>query len=182
MYFGSAPNLPRQFVVKRGIAMAAKRTMHVITPEMNPAAELYSVPNAVMSSLYRYSSHFLLSSFLKYMASLRLQRSTRLFLNHSQSLTSTLKLTHIRLFSLTTSFKMPEAPVTAYNWKIKPQDHTNKHGGSKGLDAEMDPPANWSELEHWTDDGKPYLVEYEGRGLLKDKAALITGGDSGIGR
>lgn len=38
-----------------------------------------------------------------------------------------------------------------------------------------------TQLEFWTDDGKPYLQEYEGRGLLKDKAVLITGGDSGIG-
>jgi enoyl-[acyl-carrier-protein] reductase (NADH) len=29
---------------------------------------------------------------------------------------------------------------------------------------------------------EPYLQEYQGRGLLKDKAGLITGGDSGIGR
>ena len=38
-------------------------------------------------------------------------------------------------------------------------------------------------LQFWDDEGKnPYLVEYEGRGLLKGKTALITGGDSGIGR
>lgn len=38
-------------------------------------------------------------------------------------------------------------------------------------------------MEYWDDEGtKPYLKEYEGRGLLKDKAVLITGGDSGIGR
>lgn len=40
----------------------------------------------------------------------------------------------------------------------------------------------WTQLEFWTDDGKPYFYEYEGRGLLKDKAVLVTGGDSGIGR
>ncbi|KKY16664.1 putative short chain dehydrogenase reductase family protein [Phaeomoniella chlamydospora] len=35
----------------------------------------------------------------------------------------------------------------------------------------------------WDDEGKkPYLQEYQGRNLLKNKAALITGGDSGIGR
>ena len=39
------------------------------------------------------------------------------------------------------------------------------------------------EPRFWDDEGtKPFLKEYEGRGLLKDKAALITGGDSGIGR
>lgn len=40
-------------------------------------------------------------------------------------------------------------------------------------------------LQFWdtsSKDPKPYLREYEGRGLLKDKKALITGGDSGIGR
>lgn len=37
--------------------------------------------------------------------------------------------------------------------------------------------------QFWDDEGvKPYLQEYRGTGLLKDKAALITGGDSGIGR
>lgn len=46
----------------------------------------------------------------------------------------------------------------------------------------MNPPGNWTQMECYTDDGKPYLKEYEGRGLLQDKAVLITGGDSGIGR
>lgn len=74
----------------------------------------------------------------------------------------------------------PKAPPTAYPAdELKPQDQE----GSKGLDAELDPIANWTQLEFWDDDGtSPYLKEYEGRGLLKDKAVLITGGDSGIGR
>lgn len=38
------------------------------------------------------------------------------------------------------------------------------------------------QLERWTREGKPYLEEYVGKGLLKGKAAIITGGDSGIGR
>ena len=72
-----------------------------------------------------------------------------------------------------------EAPLTAYPWKIPPQDQE----GSKGLDSQLDPPANWTQLEFWDDDGtKPYLQEYKGQGLLKDKAVLITGADSGIGR
>lgn len=72
-----------------------------------------------------------------------------------------------------------EAPITAYpSTSIKPQ---NQEGGP-GLDKNMDPYANWTQLEFWNDDGKPYLKEYEGRGLLAGKAALITGGDSGIGR
>jgi len=74
---------------------------------------------------------------------------------------------------------MPDGPVTAYpSTELKPQDQT----GGPGLDSKLDPYANWTQLEHWDDDGKPYLKEYEGRGLLKDKAVLITGGDSGIGR
>ncbi|KAK4539833.1 hypothetical protein LTR36_010294 [Oleoguttula mirabilis] len=75
--------------------------------------------------------------------------------------------------------KASEEPVTAYPWKeLKPQ---NQEGGP-GLDSELDPPANFTQLEYWDDKEKPTLVEYEGRGLLKDKAVLITGADSGIGR
>lgn len=40
----------------------------------------------------------------------------------------------------------------------------------------------FTKLEYWSQDGEPYLKEYEGRGLLTDKKVLITGGDSGIGR
>ena len=75
-----------------------------------------------------------------------------------------------------------EAPPTAYpSTSLEPQDQE----GGKGLDANLQPNANFTELEYWTDDKsdpKPYLKQYEGRGLLQDKAALITGGDSGIGR
>ena len=73
-----------------------------------------------------------------------------------------------------------KAPPTAYpSTSLEPQDQT----GSTGLDSKLKPAANWTQLEFWDDEGtKPYLKEYEGRGLLKDKAALITGGDSGIGR
>lgn len=75
---------------------------------------------------------------------------------------------------------MPNPPPTAYpTTELKPQNATP----GKGLDAKLEPAANWTQLEFWDDEGtKPYLQEYEGRGLLKDKAALITGGDSGIGR
>ncbi|KAF1990788.1 short chain dehydrogenase/ reductase-like protein [Aulographum hederae CBS 113979] len=74
---------------------------------------------------------------------------------------------------------MSDKPITAYpSTELKEQDQT----GGPGLDAKLAPSANWGQLEFWTDDGKPYLQEYEGRGLLKDKAVLITGGDSGIGR
>lgn len=70
------------------------------------------------------------------------------------------------------------APPTAYPTRIPPQDQS----GGPGLDSKTTPGAHWTQLEYWTNDGKPYLKEYEGRGLLQDKAVLITGGDSGIGR
>ncbi|KAK5064290.1 hypothetical protein LTR84_000123 [Exophiala bonariae] len=76
--------------------------------------------------------------------------------------------------------KDSEAPPTAYpSTSLKKQDQE----GTKGLDSLLEPGANWTQLEFWDDEGKaPYLKDYEGRGLLKDKAVLITGGDSGIGR
>ena len=74
----------------------------------------------------------------------------------------------------------PQSPPTAYPAsELEAQDQA----GGKGLDSKMTPAANWTQLEFWDDEGKaPYLKDYEGRGLLKDKAVLITGGDSGIGR
>ena len=69
-------------------------------------------------------------------------------------------------------------PPTAYKVQFPAQDQSD----SKGLDSKMEPAANWTQLEFWDDNEKPFLKEYEGRGLLKDKAVLITGGDSGIGR
>ncbi|OAL21665.1 hypothetical protein AYO20_11337 [Fonsecaea nubica] len=74
----------------------------------------------------------------------------------------------------------PQAPPTAYPASsLKAQDQE----GSKGLDSKLAPNANWTQLEFWDDEGNaPYLRDYEGRGLLKDKAVIVTGGDSGIGR
>jgi NAD(P)-dependent dehydrogenase (short-subunit alcohol dehydrogenase family) len=74
----------------------------------------------------------------------------------------------------------PETTPTAYpKTSLVSQDQE----GGKGLDATLKPGANWTQLEFWDDEGtKPFLRDYEGRGLLKDKAVLITGGDSGIGR
>jgi len=72
-----------------------------------------------------------------------------------------------------------QGPITAYPAQsIKPQDQS----GGPGLDKDTDPYAEWTRLEFWDENNKPYLKEYEGRGLLQGKAALITGGDSGIGR
>ena len=82
--------------------------------------------------------------------------------------------------TFTSTIKMSdEGPVTAYPaTSITAQ---NQEGGP-GLDAKTEQKAEWSRLEFWDDNQKPYLKEYEGRGLLQGKAALITGGDSGIGR
>jgi predicted ATP-dependent serine protease len=72
-----------------------------------------------------------------------------------------------------------EAPVTAYPaTSIEAQDQS----GGPGLDKDMKQKAEWTRLEFWDENQKPYLKEYEGRGLLQGKAALVTGGDSGIGR
>jgi len=46
----------------------------------------------------------------------------------------------------------------------------------------MDPIAEWTRLECWDDAGKPFLKEYVGGGKLQGKKAIVTGGDSGIGR
>ncbi|KAK5111893.1 hypothetical protein LTR62_004625 [Meristemomyces frigidus] len=72
----------------------------------------------------------------------------------------------------------PNETISAYQWKV---ETAQDQSGSAGLEADLDPSANYSQLEFW-EDGKPTLKEYEGRNLLKDKKVLITGGDSGIGR
>ncbi|CCG82095.1 Oxidoreductase, short-chain dehydrogenase/reductase family [Taphrina deformans PYCC 5710] len=51
-----------------------------------------------------------------------------------------------------------------------------------GHDKNMDPLAVWTQFEEFDDNGKPYLRDYVPGGRLKNKTALITGGDSGIGR
>ncbi|KAF7763916.1 hypothetical protein Agabi119p4_8453 [Agaricus bisporus var. burnettii] len=50
-----------------------------------------------------------------------------------------------------------------------------------GIERQMRPGVDHSKLESW-DEGKPSLKEYKGSGKLQGKTALITGGDSGIGR
>ncbi|GLB35857.1 putative KR domain containing protein [Lyophyllum shimeji] len=51
-----------------------------------------------------------------------------------------------------------------------------------GLDKKLSPGIEYTKLEFWHDDGKPTLVEYKGSGKLQAKTAIVTGGDSGIGR
>ncbi|WVQ65865.1 uncharacterized protein L199_004043 [Kwoniella botswanensis] len=69
--------------------------------------------------------------------------------------------------------------ITAYKemTEIKKQEQN-----LPGKDTAMDPLAEFTKLEWWNDDGEPYLQEYRGNGKLKGKKAIITGGDSGIGR
>src|SRR4051812_18211834 len=108
-----------------------------------------------------------------------ISRSSTLFFR--KSITSSISFKPTTRTFTHTIFKMSDnkAPVTAYPaTSITPQ---NQEGGP-GLDAKTEQKAEWSRLEFWDDNQKPYLKEYEGRGLLQGKAALITGGDSGIGR
>lgn len=43
----------------------------------------------------------------------------------------------------------------------------------------MKTPAEHTKLERWSREGKPYLEEYAGSGKFKDRAVIVTGGDSG---
>jgi hypothetical protein len=106
-----------------------------------------------------------------------LSRSSRTFLTSRVSIAKITKPSYT--FFSTTSKMGQDAPVTAYPaTSIEPQ---NQEGGP-GTDAATKQKAEWTRLEFWDENQKPYLKEYEGRGLLQGKAALITGGDSGIGR
>lgn len=91
---------------------------------------------------------------------------------------------------------MSDEVITAYSHSLRPiAQHQVLPGAprererlsqadvaSPGLDAKMNPTAEWTLIEQWDNDGKPYLAEYVGSGKLANKSALITGGDSGIGR
>lgn len=76
------------------------------------------------------------------------------------------------------SGKEVEDIITAYaNFKPEAQKQN-----LPGLDQAMDPLAEHIKVEKWDKDGKPYLEDYKGTGKLQGKSAIITGGDSGIGR
>jgi len=74
---------------------------------------------------------------------------------------------------------MSDGPITAYepSKTIKSQEQD-----LPGLDKHLAPSAEHSKLEYWDSTGKPFLKEYAGTGKLSGKKAIITGGDSGIGR
>ena len=77
---------------------------------------------------------------------------------------------------------MPEEPGAPTAFPKYVTDRETDQQGTAGLDAKTKLPAVWTQVEYWDENEKPYLKEYEGRGLLQDKKVLITGGDSGIGR
>lgn len=68
--------------------------------------------------------------------------------------------------------------VTAYDIAV-PEKQTQE---LPGLDKKIKPGVEYTKLEVWDDNGKPSLREYRGSGKLEGKTAIITGGDSGIGR
>lgn len=68
--------------------------------------------------------------------------------------------------------------ITAYSVAVP---HKQKQE-LPGLDKLISPGVEYTKPEFWNDDGKPSLVEYKGSGKLEGKTAIITGGDSGIGR
>jgi NAD(P)-dependent dehydrogenase (short-subunit alcohol dehydrogenase family) len=68
--------------------------------------------------------------------------------------------------------------ITAYDVAVPEKQEQNL----PGLDRKIKPGLEYSKQEYWDDNGKPYLKEYAGSEKLKGKVALITGGDSGIGR
>ncbi|KAJ6472882.1 hypothetical protein C8R47DRAFT_1221620 [Mycena vitilis] len=75
---------------------------------------------------------------------------------------------------------MSDKPISAY--KASVEVPKQKQESLPGLDHHMEVPAEHSKVECWDEEGKPYLKEYVGSEKLKGKKAIITGGDSGIGR
>jgi len=72
-----------------------------------------------------------------------------------------------------------QKPITAYNASKNLPPQTQD---MPGTDKDMGPTAEHAKQEFWDENGKPFLKEYQGTGKLENKKALITGGDSGIGR
>ncbi|KDR85811.1 hypothetical protein GALMADRAFT_84969 [Galerina marginata CBS 339.88] len=101
------------------------------------------------------------------------------FLGHSQLRRSNHKIHRFFHFSQLQLAKMSAKDIiTAYSVAVPEKQEQNL----PGLDKAMDPHLEYSKLEIWDDEGKPRLFEYKGSGKLKGKTAIITGGDSGIGR
>ncbi|TFK51549.1 NAD(P)-binding protein [Heliocybe sulcata] len=69
--------------------------------------------------------------------------------------------------------------ITAYKHVAVPE---KQEQNLPGLDKNIEPGLEYTKQEVWDDEGKPVLREYVGSGKLKGKTAIVTGGDSGIGR
>ncbi|TFK30937.1 NAD(P)-binding protein [Coprinopsis marcescibilis] len=68
--------------------------------------------------------------------------------------------------------------ITAYSVAVPEKQQQSL----PGLDKDIRPGVEYTKLEYWDDEGKPSLREYIGSNKLQGKTAIITGGDSGIGR
>ncbi|KAK7022281.1 Tropinone reductase 1 [Favolaschia claudopus] len=103
---------------------------------------------------------------------------------HKSSVSKSLQLIHsttkIKSFSAAMSDSDTNKPISAYKASVEvpPQEQS----GLPGLDKNMAIPAEHSAVECWDASGRPYLKEYVGSEKLRGKKAIITGGDSGIGR
>jgi len=73
---------------------------------------------------------------------------------------------------------MSDEIITAYPHAI-PDKQTQNY---PGLDKDIKGTVEYTKLEVFDDEGKPSLIEYKGADKLKGKTAIVTGGDSGIGR
>lgn len=97
-----------------------------------------------------------------------------------------------RLVPRATAFRLCRQITTSTRLRMSKQEVITAYKASKdiakqtqslpGEEGKMAPNAEHSKQEYWDDKGQPYLKEYQGTGKLEDKKAIITGGDSGIGR
>ncbi|KAI6104392.1 hypothetical protein F5141DRAFT_1007240 [Pisolithus sp. B1] len=73
---------------------------------------------------------------------------------------------------------MAEELITAYPVAVPEKQKQEL----PGLDTRLRPGVEYVKQEHWDHHGKPHLRTYKGSEKLRGKYAIVTGGDSGIGR